>query len=237
MSRTDEGLEDWLAALGGQRDDLPVAGQSSARAEAAMLRRLVKARHAQRAHAVQSPSLASEAAHWQRVRMQLSLPSTAAGEALAPSAARRWAANQPAWAWAAGLTAAVVLLPWIVQPHADKAPPSSNDDASGVVQRGGAAPQVLTARSAAEASAMADRVEGVLRDHGQQYRRTRLGLDGWQIQAKVATDVSAAASLRLQGVVVPANRLLNLQLIVDAAPLKGSAASEIPAKPATHGKK
>ena len=137
----------------------------------------------------------------------------------------RWAANQPLWAWAAGLAAVAVLLPWAFQLTSDADPAGTSDGTAGVVMRGGAAPQVLQAPTAGHASELADRVEQALREHQQRYRRLPFGNAGWQIQAKVAPGSAAAAALAREGVSVPPGGLVDLQVVVKPAALAEPAAS------------
>ena len=225
MTAPDAGLDAWLAALAGRPAGAPAAMPQPERAEAALLRRLMTAQRAQRERTVQAPSAASEAAHWRRVRMQLALPARADAPLVTPVRPRWPAANQPLWAWAAGLAAVAVLLPWAFRLPSDADPAGTSDGTAGVVMRGGAAPQVLQAPTAGHASELADRVEQALREHQQRYRRLTLGDAGWQIQAKVAPESAAAAALAREGVTVPAGGLVDLQVVVKAAAPAGSAAS------------
>lgn len=220
MTAPDDSLDAWLAGLAGRPGAAPAAARQPEQAEAALLRRLVTVQRAQRERTVLAPSAASEAAHWQRVRLRLAAPMRAEAPPVAAARSGRWAANQPLWAWAAGVAAVAVLLPWAFRLPAGTDPAGASDGTAGVVMRGGAAPQVLQARTAAEASALADRVERVLREHQQGYRRLPLGDTGWQIQAKVDLASAAVAEIAREGVELPVGGLLNLQVVVEhAAPI------------------
>lgn len=225
MTAPDDGLDTWLAELSGKPVGAPAAAPQPEHGEAALLRRLMSAQRAQRERAVQAPTAASEAAHWQRLRLRLALAVGADTLRVEPARPRTWAANQPLWAWAAGLTAVAVLLPWALRlpPSGDAGAPG--DGGAGVVMRGGAAAQVLQARTAADASALADRVERVLREHQQRYRRLPLGDTGWQFQAKVDPASAAAAEIAREGVDLPVGGLVNLQVVVEHAELIDRATS------------
>lgn len=225
VTAPDDGLDAWLAELSGRPASPPAAMPQPERAEAALLRRLMTTQRAQRERAAQAPTAASEAAHWRRVRMQLALPARADAPLVTPVRPRWPAANQPLWAWAAGLAAVAVLLPWAFRLPSDADPAGTSDGTAGVVMRGGAAPQVLQAPTAGHASELADRVEQALREHQQRYRRLTLGDAGWQIQAKVAPGSAAAAALARAGVVVPPSGLVDLQVVVKASEPADPAAS------------
>ena len=225
MTAPDDGLDAWLAGLAGRPGAAPAAARQPEQAEAALLRRLVTVQRAQRERAVLAPSAASEAAHWQRVRLRLAAPMRAEAPPVAAARSGIWAANQSLWAWAAGLAAVAVLLPWAFRLPLDADPASTSDGTAGVVMRGGAAPQLLQAPSADHAAALADRVEQVLRKHQQRYRRLPFGNAGWQIQAKVAPVSAAAAALAREGVSVPPDGLIDLKVVVTATAPADSASS------------
>lgn len=225
MTAPDDGLDAWLAGLAGRPGVVPAAARQPEQAEAALLRRLVTVQRVQRERAVLAPSAASEAAHWQRVRLRLAAPMRDEAPPVAAARSGRWAANQPLWAWAAGLAAVAVLLPWAFQLTSDADPAGTSDGTAGVVMRGGAAPELLQAPSADHAAALADRVEQALREHQQRYRRLPLTNAGWQIQAKVVPGSAAAAALAREGVSVPPSGLIDLRVVVSAAAPADRAAS------------
>lgn len=212
MTAPDDGLDAWLAGLAGRPGAAPAAARQPEQAEAALLRRLVTVQRAQRERAVLAPSAASEAAHWQRVRLRLAAPMRDEAPPVAAARSGRWAANQPLWAWAAGLAAVAVLLPWAFQLTSDAGSAGTSDGTAGVVMRGGAAPQVLQASTREGALALADQLEEVLRTNEAPYRRVRLGDVGWQIQAKLVPGSEAATALSRLGVQIPSDGLLLLHV-------------------------
>ena len=211
-------------------------------ADGAALGQLMRAHRARREQGAQAPSAVSEAAHWQRVRLKLLPQATAPAESgLVVSAApaqqdslglspalpafaprttnapswRRWAANQPVWAWAAGIAALALLLPWALPalPGADGAGGAGLGDAeTGVVMRGGEAHQILLATTPQDAGTLADQLEQVLQAHDVPYRRSSLGDAGWQIQAKVVPHGPVAKALEQRGIVVTNDGLLLLRI-------------------------
>ena len=228
VSRPDDALRLWLAGLAGLAGEAAVPGGKLAdpqlgpeQADGAALRQLIYAHRAQREQGAQTPSATSEATHWQRLCLGLGLglqPLAAAPfEAVPPTAKasrlprwRRLAANQPVWAWVAGIAALAVLLPWPFQPSPGTNDAGLGDADTGVVMRGGAAVQVLLAPNAQAVRAHADQLGLLLARYQVPCRRVDLADGSIQFQARVAVGSPLARDLQAMGVTVPVHGRLNL---------------------------
>lgn len=231
MIAPDDGLDAWLAGLAGRPADAPAAVSRPEQAEAALLRRLVTAQRAQRERAVQAPSAASEAAHWQRVKLQvlpagptsppISVPAPAAGmrHGLAgrrPMAGRagplqRLVRHHP-FASALGATGLAVLLAWTL-PISRVLDADGRQDADSMrILRGGEPVQELVAPAGKSARTLADELMAVLGRDGVPVLREDLPGGAVQIQARVAVDGASARALAALDVTTPPHGRLNLLL-------------------------
>lgn len=236
MSEHDDFLQSWLAGLAGYVKDSsqPPAGPVSDRAQGLALRRLLQGLQSQRDQALPALSAHSEQAHWRRVRPTLPAMAGANAQTSPLRAAPPWsdqvagrlraAANQPLWAWVAGLCTLAVLLPLAFQSPPDAELATPDEYKGGVVMRGGQAPERLLVPTAGDAQALTDRLEQALRAHQLHYRRLPLPGGGWQIQARVVPGGPGAAALAQAGAVVPASGLLDLQIFVEGVQTTPAAA-------------
>ena len=243
MTHPDPALHLWLAGLAGEATRPGGAsanpGPWPEQADGAALRQLIHAHRAQREQGAQTPSAASEAAHWQRLRLRLlpallasaeatngstltgdrvtrawpGLPPRGSVELRMPVQARWWcrsARDVPPWSRVAG-AAAVTLVVLGLAHQLPRTPGGDDDSEAGPVMRGAEPSQVMSFANSAELEVHLARLEVLLREYQVPYRIDRNG-SGAVIRAAVPAQVGQRSALQAQGLEIPDHGRLLVQL-------------------------